>query len=480
MMKRAIARWLLVVGFGMGALTPTSVPGASGGPQVLAVSEVDRVWSGHPVRFSLITRGDRQFVAYYDANRDMCIAMRSRVAGDTGKWGAWQKTVLTADSPVFGERATPTRIGWDSHNYIALGFDRDGYLHMSGNLHGTPLLYFRSTVPEQPSSLERLDRMTGELEERVTYPRFLTGPTGEMLFAYRDGWSGSGGDVYNVYDTTTRQWRRLLDKPLAEGRNWAPGKTANAYMHGPVLGPDGWYHVVWVWRDTPACETNHSLSYARSRDLVNWEDSSGRALSLPITPATGEVVDPVPIRGGMINGNTLIGFDSEKRVILTYHKFDFDGNTRVFNARREATGWRIVQASRWKFRWNFEGNGSMIFDVHLGPVVPDTGAGGRLRQTWWNRADGDGGTYLDPITLEPTEAYQQPPLYSAELAKSETAGMVVSWVRDGENPLEKETASGRLDTGYVLRWETLPTNRDRPRDGPPPAPTALRVYEFSR
>ena len=34
------------------------------------------------------------------------------------------------------------------------------------------------------------------------------------------------------------------------------------------------------------------------------------------------------------------------------------------------------------------------------------------------------------------------------------------------------------DVCYVLRWETLPRNRDRPRATIPP-PTELRVFEFS-
>jgi hypothetical protein len=38
--------------------------------------EVDRVWSGHPVGFSLLTHPPHQFVAYYDADRQMTIAQR--------------------------------------------------------------------------------------------------------------------------------------------------------------------------------------------------------------------------------------------------------------------------------------------------------------------------------------------------------------------------------------------------------------------
>ena len=29
---------------------------------------------------------------------------------------------------------------------------------------------------------------------------------------------------------------------------------------------------------------------------------------------------------------------------------------------------------------------------------------------------------------------------------------------------------------YILRWEALPANRDRPRPGEPPKPSMLRLY----
>ena len=47
------------------------------------------------------------------------------------------------------------------------------------------------------------------------------------------------------------------------------------------------------------------------------------------------IADPVPVKAGMINGNTRIGFESKERVVISYHKFDARGNTQVYNARFE-------------------------------------------------------------------------------------------------------------------------------------------------
>ncbi|MCX5770237.1 MAG: BNR-4 repeat-containing protein [Candidatus Hydrogenedentes bacterium] len=60
--------------------------------------EVEPIWSGHPVGFSLLTHGDRQFVAYYDAERHMKVAARA------------------LDSTVWDFVELPEQLGWDSHN----------------------------------------------------------------------------------------------------------------------------------------------------------------------------------------------------------------------------------------------------------------------------------------------------------------------------------------------------------------------------
>ena len=127
-----------------------------------------------------------------------------------------------------------------------------------------------------------------------------------------------------------RTWKRLLDKPLTDGEG-----ERNAYFDGPVQGPDGWFHLAWVWRESPDAATNHDLSYARSKDLRHWENAAGKPLTLPIRMTDGVIVDPVPQNGGMINGNTRVGFDDKGRVTISYHKHDAAGNTQPWNARLE-------------------------------------------------------------------------------------------------------------------------------------------------
>ena len=431
-----------------------SVPASRGAeipkPWKLADSvDVAPVWSGHTVGFALLTDGDQQFVAYYDAQRRLTVASRRLGSAE------WTSKVL------------PTSIKWDSHNYVTMAFDSEGQLHVSGNMHCVPLIYFRTTRPRDVTSLEQIPSMVGEQEDRCTYPRFLAGAKGELIFTYRDGSSGNGNQIWNVYDPASKQWSRLLDTPLFSGE----GKR-NAYFTGPIQDEQGMFHVCWVWRETSDCSTNHDLCYARSPDLVHWEKSDGTPLELPITLASAEVVDPVPQGGGIINGNTKVGFDAEGRVILSYHKHDGNGYTQAYNARRGKDGWDISQASDWDYRWEFKGGGSIPFEIRVGSVsVTD---GGVLVQTQ-SHAKRRGGRYqLDPETLKPVGPAPREPGSPPGLGRVESQfpGMQIRRAND----------LGQKEEGvrYLMQWETRPPNRDRPYPGDLPPPSMLRVFKLVR
>ena len=84
------------------------------------VIPIDEVWAGHPVGFCLLTHGTRQYIAYYNANRNMVVGQRD-LSDDN-----FQTYLLP---PTSRETAggTSTVLNWDSHNYVTLGIDRDGF-----------------------------------------------------------------------------------------------------------------------------------------------------------------------------------------------------------------------------------------------------------------------------------------------------------------------------------------------------------------
>ena len=424
---------------------------ANGAPVVAESLEISRVPAGFPVGFSLLTHGQRQYVAYYDEQHRMTVASR------------------TLDSTTWKYQILPSKVGWDSHNSVTMAVDDDGYIHLAGNMHCVPLIYFRMSRPGDIASFERIKAMTGKNEKRCTYPKFMRGGKGEFIFHYRDGGSGNGNEIYNVYDHKTKTWRKLLEKPLTDGR----GKM-NAYMRGPSLGPDGYFHMTWMWRDTPDCRTNHDFSYARTKDLANWENAAGEAIKLPLTLGVtkGVIIDPVPAGGGIINVTGSAGFDSKKRVVASYHKFDANGKIQAYVARFVGGKWKISCVSKWDYRWEFKGNGSINVEIRVGTISP--AGGGKLHLPYRHIKHGSGLLVIDEETLKPLGVAKAPkstaPVKFRKL-KSKLKGMGVRTAGD-------IGSSGQAGVRYMLRWETLDRNRDRKPKGPLPEPSMLRLVKI--
>jgi hypothetical protein len=125
-------------------------------------------------REALATRGDTQYVAYYDGGGRVMLGRR-RLEADV--WEL-QATPLTGDVR-------------DAHNAICIAADGRGMLHVAWNHHTSPLQYCRSTPPES-LDLEPAQPMIGTRELQVTYPEFHILPGGDLLFLYRDGRAGDG------------------------------------------------------------------------------------------------------------------------------------------------------------------------------------------------------------------------------------------------------------------------------------------------
>lgn len=156
------------------------------------VIEIDSVWAGHPVGFCLYTHGDRQYIAYYNANRNLVVGQRNLED---------ENFDLHIMPPTSRETSggTSTVLGWDSHNSVTLGIDKDGFIHLSGNMHTNPITYFKSKHANDISSLVQEMEMIGTNEKRSTYPHFMLTKDGELIFHYRDGGSGNGNEIYNIY-----------------------------------------------------------------------------------------------------------------------------------------------------------------------------------------------------------------------------------------------------------------------------------------
>lgn len=299
---------------------------------------------------TLLQYRNSQVVAYYDADRTLTIADRN-IGG-----------------PVWNYRKLDSSAKWDSHNYVDLGFDRSGQLHVAGNMHSSPLQYWIIDLSIEESRPSKVDALLDpQAELKITYPRFIRSSDGSLIFTYRKGASGDGDFAAVIWDDSERRHKLVSEGPLIDG-----GGKRNAYpdSNAPILGPDGLWHLLWVWRDSPDAESTHSINYACSQDLVAWRSGNGRPLNRPIALNKKSVVDPVPPRHGLINNNVRLGFMPDHRPVALYHKRDARGSQQLWSAVFEDSSWVLRQLTNWDFAWNFQGQGSLDFKIEIG--VPRT------------------------------------------------------------------------------------------------------------
>ncbi len=294
---------------------------------------IGKAWSGARVTFDGVVRKGKVYIGYYDEQRYLTVAEIDKAAG---------KVCRTRLASQFG--------GWDDHNAIALAFDQDGHLHVSGNMHATSLVYGRTTKNAELDSLA-FQPMVGRDEARVTYPTFLHDASGRLLFLYRSGGSGDGAWFANRFDGG--KWERLSNEPLFTNRY--RNEKVSAYPSPIVRDAKGVLHVAVVWRANPNAASNFAVSYAMSRDLLTWTDRSGQPISLPLSPGNMETVEATGQNACLLN-SAKIFFDASGNPIVGYTRYDGDTNV-VILARPGQTSWSKTIVARSENLIRIEGVG---------------------------------------------------------------------------------------------------------------------------
>lgn len=285
---------------------------------------------------AVLTHEGRQYVSYYDADGMVTIASRE-LPGD--QW--------TIQRTAFKGRVT------DAHNAISLGVSTDGLLHLSYDHHGHPLRYRRSELPGDPGSFGPQLLMTGQREQRVTYPQFVNLADGTLLFFYRDGGSGRGDVCINRYQPQDQSWH-VLQHPLISGEG-----RCNAYWCRPAVGSDGSLQLAWCWRRSGDASTNSKICYARSLDGgETWANSRGEIYALPITPETAEVIDPVEEKNNLSNQDSSEA-DSRNHLHVVIRKNDAQGIPQFFHIWWDADCWRTSQVTQFTEPFVMKGGGTL-------------------------------------------------------------------------------------------------------------------------
>lgn len=402
---------------------------AGSAPEEQDIIRIGSVWAGVRMNYSAVSDGAIVYVAYYDADREFCV---SRI--DTQK-----RQVVTKKMGSFFS-------GWDAHNSAVLSLDKFGVLHAAANMHSSPLVYARMLTPRNFESFVRVREMTGQEENSVTYPTFFTFPDGTLGFSYRSGRSGNGAEIINRFDGTS--WRRHTQTAVFASRD--ANRPVSAYRTNYVVGPDGYFHVAWVWRASALAQSNFNVNYARSKDLKRWVNGSGSPIALPMTPSNSEIAANVPPESGLFN-NIRLGFDRRSRPVISFLKFDENGNTQLYHARREESAWTVAKITDWKYRWDFSGRGTLDEDIAFSGVFRE---GEELVESVKHRVLGRQLISYrdDALQVKTVELLPRPPSAACVNAKP--------WL---QAQIKVVPTTADSFQGSII-WRTLPRgNNDKPR-----------------
>jgi len=283
---------------------------------------------------SVVSHNGEQFTSFYDTAGYIVVAKRSL------KKKSWEVKRTNFKGNVT-----------DAHNIISLMVDGDGYLHLSWDHHNNPLRYSRSIAPGSLDFSPKMP-MTGQSENRITYPEFYSLPTGDLIFIYRDGGSGNGNLVMNRYNLKEKKWNRVHDVLInGEGQR-------NAYWQATVDNK-GIIHISWVWRESPDVASNHDVAYARSPDGgKTWQKSDGEIYNLPITAASAEYAMKIPQKSELINQTSMVTDAQGRPYIATYFRPSGSAIPQYHLIYHDGSHWNTQQVGNRKTAFSLSGAGT--------------------------------------------------------------------------------------------------------------------------
>lgn len=292
------------------------------------------------VQDNTVVYNGNQYVIVVNEEKNPIILKRKY---PNGEWDSFDLSTISGN-PL----NSPTEN--DQHNTYSLGIDRNGYIHIAGNMHGTKLKYVISTKPENISEW-KIGTMIGAQEDSSTYPVFILMPSKNLLFIYRDGTSGNGNTYVNLYDADKKEWKRqsqIFNGAITD---------ENAYINRVAVDYNtGYIHLMYCWRQTGESNTNNDICYCLSKDEgKTWGTTNGTIYDGPITHSTSEIiVDTEDSGSGLLNQSGL-DVDLNGNPHGCFMMYDKNGFTQYYHVWYDGLTWHNDQITNWNYRMEFVG-----------------------------------------------------------------------------------------------------------------------------
>ncbi|WP_281891191.1 BNR repeat-containing protein [Paenibacillus sp. YYML68] len=288
----------------------------------------------------MVSHNNYQYAVYYskESNGKSYVNVARRKLSPKSGW-----SVITFTDYEF----TST----DTHNTAVIGISRaDGTIHLAFDHHANDLHYRVSQqgVANNPDTVAwstnlfgpvKSQLIPGQTETKVTYPRFIDVPNGNLQFIRRDGGSGNGDTILYTYNgNTTHAWTKN-GVIISKSGTYNGSTDRNAYLDRPQYYNNKLY-LTWAWRETPDAMSNHDIMFAYSEDYgVTWKNNSGATVatvgSNPMSITTsGLKVWTINQNHGLLNhGYTYV--DNKGRVhVITSHAPEGNPNYADWSSAR--------------------------------------------------------------------------------------------------------------------------------------------------
>jgi hypothetical protein len=332
-------------------------------PRLVASFDLGEAWAGNTVNtvifrhHGIFTHQGHQFTSFYVDEKTLRFVCRR-----------------LSDDQITQYDLTGEYNPKDAHNSISMGVDREGYLHACFDHHATKLRYRRSLKPMSIDGWTNDLPMTGQHEDKVTYPTFIL-PRADypLTLLYRDGVHNKGSARLKFYNEKSQSWQ---DKstPILSGAEQKPW-TSNAYWNHPAIGTDGSLHLSFVWRNGVLGDqelvNNINVGYAWSPDNGHhWYTLQGQPYQLPITPTTAETIWPVPPGSNLINQCSM-ALDRFNRPHIVFYANDADGIPQYQHLRYDGKRWHHQILSSRTQPFTLAGGGTLQIPISRPEVLMD-------------------------------------------------------------------------------------------------------------
>jgi len=278
----------------------------------------------------IVTFNNHVFYTYIDTNMDISVYAQY------------------ADGTTDNVMVIPNVTDDDHHVEPSIGVDENGFLHVMGNMHNTPPIYYRSSNPCDISAWTEYgnDGPNGGIPlEQLTYQNFFNHPDGSLFMSgrsnvYVDWFPGRQAGVILRYNAETRLWTVLgthqtkwpdtdlfyVDTKAVvwddSGSGTPPKNGYQGYKLRTRFDANGRLHMSWNVAKNPdhngtwGISANHThLLYAYSDDKgLTWHQADGSAVALPLGTTNVSPIYVSPTES--LYNNSLLGLTSDNRPIV--------------------------------------------------------------------------------------------------------------------------------------------------------------------